>query len=214
MNLSRRDKGLLLGLVGVLLIAASYFFMYKPSMEKKAELETQLASVQRKEAELVELDNNMDFYLSEIERLKDEKAEYLACFPADIKEESEIMYAVELENNVDIKFSSLDYGTDVLIMGDNATDSTNATLAGYCLPMTMSYQASYAGLKNTIIHTNQHANRMVIDAVTASYDATSGYLMGDMTLNQFYIAGTENAYQEPYVPTIEIGLPNIFGTRE
>lgn len=214
MNLSKRDKGLLLFLVGVILVACSYFFMYKPSMEKKATLEAELATVQAREAELVKLDENMDFYVSEIERLKIEKAEYLACFPADIKEESEIMYAVELEENVDIKFPSLNYGTDVLVMGDNSTENTEATLAGYCLPMSMSYQASYAGLKNTILHTNQHVYRMVIDSVTASYDAASGYLVGDMTLNQFYIAGTENAYQEPYVPTIEIGLPNIFGTRE
>ena len=214
MNLSKRDKGLLLMLVGVLLIAASYFFVYKPSMEEKAELETKLASVQAREAELSNLENNMDFYLSEIERLKVEKAEFLACFPADIKEESEIMYAVELENNVDIKFSSLSYGTDILVLGDNGTDTTNATLAGYCLPMAMSYQTSYEGLKNTIIHTNQHANRMVIDALTASFDSTTGYLSGSMTLNQFYIAGTENAYQEPYGPTLEIGLPNIFGTRK
>lgn len=212
MNLSKRDKGLLLGLVGVLLIAAAYFFVYKPSMEEKAELEAELAKLQSREAELVELDNNMDFYLSEIERLKVEKEEYLACFPADIKEESEIMYAVELENNIDIEFSSLNYGSDILVMGDNSTDSSAATLAGYCLPMTMSYKTSYNGLKNTILHTNQHVNRMVIDSVTASFDSATGYLSGSMTLNQFYIAGTENAYQEPYVPTLEIGVPNIFGT--
>ncbi len=212
MNLSKRDKGLLLGLVGVLLIAASYFFMYKPSMEKKVELEAQLATIQKHEAELVNLENNMDFYLSEIDRLEGEKEVFLACFPADIKEESEIMYAVELENTVDIKFSSLSYGSDITVLGSDATDSANATLAGYCVPMTMAYETSYAGLKNTILHTKQHQNRMVIDAVTASFDSTTGYLSGSMTLNQFYIAGTENAYQEPYVPTLEIGLPNIFGT--
>ena len=214
MNLSKRDKGLLLGLVGVILVACSYFFMYKPSMEEKATLEAELAEVQSKEAELVELDNNMEFYVSEIERLKVEKAEYLACFPADIKEESEIMYAVELENNVDIEFSSLNYGSDITLLSDDGTETEEATLAGYCLPMTMVYRTSYNGLKSAIIHTNQHKNRMVIDSVTASFDSATGYLSGGMTLNQYYIAGTENAYQEPYVPPLEFGLPNIFGTIE
>lgn len=224
MNISKRDKALLLGLVGVLLIAASYFFVYNPSVTKKAELETQLATLQQHEAELVDLDNNMSFYQSEIVRLEGEKAEYLACFPANIKEESEIMYAVELENNVDIKFNTLNYGTPIDLLGTGeevvvegegaeATEPT-VTVGGYCLPMTASYVSTYNGLKNTITHTNMHKNRMVIDQVTASYDASTGNLIGDMTFNMFYMTGTENAYNEPYVPSMGIGVSNIFGTIE
>ena len=226
MNISKRDKALLLGLLGIILVAVSYFFVYKPSVEKKAELETQLATLQQQEAELVDLENNMDFYLSEIDRLEGEKAEYLACFPANIKEESEIMYAVELENNVDIKFNSLNYGTPIDLLGTGeqmvaegeAAEGTEAapteTVGGYCLPLTASYLATYNGLKNTITHTNMHQNRMVIDQVTASYDASTGNLVGDMTINMFYMTGTENAYTEPYVPSMGIGVSNIFGTIE
>lgn len=223
MNISKRDKALLLGLLGIILVAVSYFFVYKPSVEKKAELETQLATLQQQEAELVELENNMDFYKSEIERLEGEKAEYLACFPADIEEESEIMYAVELENNVDIKFNSLNYGTPIDLLGTGeqmvegeTAEGTEAapTIGGYCLPLTASYLATYNGLKNTITHTNMHQNRMVIDQVTASYDASTGNLVGDMTINMFYMTGTENAYTEPYVPSMGIGVSNIFGTIE
>ena len=61
MNISKRDKALLLGLLGIILVAVSYFFVYKPSVEKKAELEAQLATLQQQEAELVDLENNMDF---------------------------------------------------------------------------------------------------------------------------------------------------------
>ena len=223
MNISKRDKALLLGLLGIILVAVSYFFVYKPSVEKKAELETQLATLQQQEAELVELENNMDFYLSEIERLEGEKAEYLACFPADIEEESEIMYAVELENNVDIKFNSLNYGTPIDLLGageqmveGEVAEGTETTTAvgGYCLPLTASYLSTYNGLKSTITHTNMHQNRMVIDQLTASYDASTGNLVGDMTINMFYMTGTENMYNEPYVPSMGIGVSNIFGTIE
>lgn len=221
MNISKRDKALLLVLAGVLLLAASYFFVYKPSIAKKAELETQLATLQQKEAELVDLENNMDFYKSEITRLEGEKAEYLACFPANIKEESEIMYAVELENNVDIKFNSLNYGTPIdllgtqeqVVEGEEGAEPTT-TVGGFCLPLTASYLSTYNGLKSTITHTNMHQNRMVIDQVTASYDAATGNLVGDMTINMFYMTGTENAYAEPYVPSMGIGVSNIFGTIE
>ena len=221
MNISKRDKALLLGLLGIILVAVSYFFVYKPSVEKKAELEAQLATLQQQEAELVDLENNMDFYLSEIDRLEGEKAEYLACFPANIKEESEIMYAVELENNVDIKFNSLNYGTPIDLLGSGEQvaegedgEATTTAVGGYCLPLTASYLSTYNGLKNTITHTNMHQNRMVIDQVTASFDASTGNLVGDMTINMFYMTGTENAYSEPYVPSMGIGVSNIFGTIE
>ena len=219
MNISKRDKALLLVLAGVLLLAASYFFVYKPSIAKKAELETQLATLQQREAELVNLENNMDFYKSEITRLEGEKAEYLACFPADIKEESEIMYAVELENNVDIEFTALNYGDPISLLDEVVAETKEGevvedVLGGYCLPMTMNYSATYNGLKNTITHTNMHQNRMVIDAVTASYDASTGNLSGQMTLNMFYMTGTDNSYHEPYVPSMGIGVSNIFGTIE
>ena len=221
MNISKRDKALLLGLLGIILVAVSYFFVYKPSVEKKAELEAQLVTLQQQEAELVDLENNMDFYLSEIERLEGEKAEYLACFPADIEEETEIMYAVELENNVDIKFNSLNYGTPIDLLGSGEQvaegedgEATTTAVGGYCLPLTASYLSTYNGLKNTITHTNMHQNRMVIDQVTASFDASTGNLVGDMTINMFYMTGTENAYSEPYVPSMGIGVSNIFGTIE
>ena len=101
MNISQRDKGLLLILAAVLLVAASYFFAFKPLGEKKEALKAELATLEAREAELVELEANMDFYKEEIVRLTKEEEKLVAEFPANIKPESEIMYAVELESTVD-----------------------------------------------------------------------------------------------------------------
>lgn len=210
MQLSKRDKGLLLGLAGILLIAAVYFLLFSPLGTKKEALKAELATLKAREAELVKLEADMEFYQNEIIRLEGEKNQLAARFPADIKEESEIMYAVELEDNVDVQFTSLNYGTESMIFGTE--EDPEGSLKGYLLPMTMAYKASYEGLKETILHTNDHANRMVIDQLTATYDAVTGELNGNMTLNMYYMEGTGNAYVKPYVPAMGMGVSNIFGT--
>ncbi|MBE5955536.1 MAG: hypothetical protein E7253_03695 [Lachnospiraceae bacterium] len=218
MNISQRDKGLLLILAAVLLVAASYFFAFKPLGEKKEVLKAELATLEAREAELEELEANMDFYKEEIVRLTKEEEKLVEEFPANIKPESEIMYAVELENTVDVKFSALNYGDPINMFtsaAPEASEENTESVGGYtayCLPMTMSYEASYRGLKDTILHTNEHANRMVIDELTASFDGSSGELSGTMMLNQYYVEGTDRTYTEPYVPTRPIGVSDIFGT--
>ena len=212
MQLSKRDKGLLLGLAGVLLVAAVYFLVFSPLGEKKEAAKAELSTLEAREAELVKLEADMEFYKQEIVRLDSEQQVLVARFPADIKEESEIMYAVELEDEIDVKFSTLNYGTESIIFG--SAEATDGSLKGYCLPMAANYNASYEGLKETIIHTNAHGNRMVIDQLTAAYDAATGKLTGNMTFNMYYVEGTSNVYSEPYVPAMGMGVANIFGTME
>lgn len=222
MNLSKRDKGLLLILAGILLVALSYFLVFRTFADKKEAAKAELATLEAREAELEELEANMDFYKAEIEKLKKEEDKLVERFPADIKPESEIMYAVELEEAVDVQFSALTYGSPINMLtgeataepaeGETAEQPAASGYVAYCLPMTMTYEASYRGLKDTILHTNDHANRMVIDELTASFDATSGELAGTMKLNQYYVEGTDRTYAEPYVPTRPLGVSDIFGT--
>lgn len=209
MKLSNRDKALLLGLAGFLIAVASYVLIFNPFTLKSEEVKLKLETLKAREAELVELQNNMEHYKTEIIRLNGEKEELVARFPAEIKPESEIMYAVELENRENIKFSALDYGQPTVVSGN-----VDSELAAYCLPMNMTYQCTYQAMKNTINYTLGHSNRMVIDAVTMTFDKTTGNLTGNMTLNMFYITGTERTYEEPYVPTMKMGVNNIFGTAE
>ncbi len=247
MNLSNRDKGLLLGLAGLLIAAVVYFLIFTPFVQKAEEKKAELTVLQEREAQLMEMEANMDFYNDEITRLSREKEAYLVQFPSTIKEESEIMYAVELEENVEIEFSALNYGTAMPVAADGTAapaegeaaeqteetqaaeqaaegqvaegqvgrtepvDSTEGELSAYCIPMVMTYQSSYKGLKESITYTNAYNNRMVIDALTATFDATTGKITGNMTLNMYLITGTGKLYEEPYVPAMKFGVSNIFG---
>ena len=210
MKISKRDKGLLLGLLGLLLAVAAYVWVYNPGTLKHEELVAELAKLQAHEAELQELVDNYDFYEEQIVVLTERRDELVEIFPAEIKPENEIMYAVELEDLLEVEFSALNYGAPIEIV----PASNNAGLIAYNTPLSGNYTATYKGLKDIVLYTAEQKNRMVVDSVTASYDGITGNLIGNVTINMFAVRGTEKVYEKPYVPAMNMGIDNIFGTFE
>ena len=224
MSISNRDKGILLGLLGFVLAVLSYVLVFNPMTLKNETLKTELATLKTREAELLELESNLAYYKEQIVLYNNHNQEMVAKFPAEVKPESEIMYAVELEDQLDVEFSSLNYGTPVEIAavggaaeaapeGEAAAEPATAVTA-YCTPLSATYNATYQGLKDVILHTADKTDRLVVDTVTASYDSTTGNLVGSMTINMYTVSGTERMYKEPYVPAMFMGTDNIFGTIE
>ena len=118
MKLSKRDIGILLGLLGIILAVASYALVFNPMKLENETLKTELAALKDKEAKLVDLENNFDYYQEQIDVCKEKSAEIEARFPAEVKPENEIMYAVELEDGLEVEFSTLNYGTPLEIVTD------------------------------------------------------------------------------------------------
>lgn len=210
MKLSKRDIGLLLGLLGLVIAVASYALVFNPMKLKNQELETELTALKDKEAKLTELVDDFDYYKEQIEVCKEKSAEIETRFPSDVKPENEVMYAVELEDELEVEFSTLNYGTPLEIV----TDGQKADRFAYCTSLSANYRATYKGLKDVILYTADQADRMVVDTVTASYDGTTGNLVGSITINMYTVAGTERVYEKPYVPAMNVGIDNIFGTIE
>jgi len=211
MKVSKRDVGLLLMVLGILASIIAYRFVYQKKMEENARLESQLKTLQTEEANLAELDANRPFYESEIERMNEDNKEILSHFPVDILPENEIMYVVAMEEENEVYFSDLAYGSaEEYSTGYEARTGLTAS----DVVMTLSYQSTYQGLKDVITYTGGQDRRMVINTVSASYDRTTGNVSGSMTLDQYVVSGTDAAYIPPYVPAISIGTDNIFGTIE
>ena len=210
MKLSKRDIGLLLGLLGLVIAVASYALVFNPMKLKNQELETELTALKDKEAKLTELVDDFDYYKEQIEVCKETSAEIETRFPSEVKPENEIMYAVELEDELEVEFSTLNYGTPLEII----TEGQKADRFAYCTSLSANYRATYRGLKDVILYTADQADRMVVDTVTASYDGTTGNLVGSITINMYTVAGTERVYEKPYVPAMNVGIDNIFGTIE
>jgi len=75
-----------------------------------------------------------------------------------------------------------------------------------------SFSVTYKGLKDVLDYINGLGTRKNITAIGLAFDSGTGNLSGTMTLNQYYLTGTEGIYTPSSIPAMMTGLDNIFGT--
>lgn len=102
--------------------------------------------------------------------------------------------------------------TAVADTSDGDTSNTSLALIGYKSTTTITYQTTYAGLKKAIDYIYNNNNMMNISDLTATYDSSTGNIMGSMSINAYSLFGTGKKYEAPYIDGINTGLCNIFGT--
>lgn len=78
---------------------------------------------------------------------------------------------------------------------------------------TFNYTVSYEGLKRSIQHICNQTNRVAIDSLTASFDTSTGLLVGSTTLDMYLVPGQiDKPYVQPNFSAVLLGTDNIFGT--
>lgn len=212
LNISNRDKKLLLILAGVLAIVASFFLIFSPAREHNDVLKTENAQLQARVDELVKLEADKGTYQAEIEKMGKEIKDLTTEFPSDTKEEDAVFFAHNMEQNVagDMTISAVTMGNAeaVVSASDNSGSeyTLNLTRNGYV------YNANYEALKNFIKTINSQKDKITINSMDASYNGESGLLSGTFETNFFTMSGTERMYEVPNLPVVEKSTSNLFKT--
>ncbi len=123
MNISMRDKKLLLMFSGVAVFGLGWFFGYRPQMEEAANLEAANKPLEERLSNLLELAGNRDFYISETENAQNKINEYVSKFPSDVKEENGIVLAQNIENSLGMQISNVGIATKEFVASiDGSTE--------------------------------------------------------------------------------------------
>lgn len=93
-----------------------------------------------------------------------------------------------------------------------ANDPNNTTGMLRTRQTTFNYTVSYEGLKRSIQHICNQTNRVAIDSLTASFDTSTGLLVGSTTLDMYIVPGQDKPYVQPNFSAVLLGTDNIFGT--
>ncbi len=262
MSISTRDKKILLMFSGVAVFAAGYFFGYRPQMSKAEEIETASVPLETRLNELLEMAKNKEFYVEETSRYNQEVSDYVAQFPADVKEEDGILLARDMENALDMEVSNIGISTRNFIASldgsteeeigelvdqtlsekaneqtqeqinevegtdtkaeealadateaavSDAADLTDQTVLFRRLD-TLQFNGTYDSLKDAVDYLASRSGRMTLDSVDASFDASTGNLIGTITVNMFSMTGTGSTYTEPDAGSVALGRKDLFGT--
>lgn len=123
MNISMRDKKLLLMFSGVAVFGLGWLFGYRPQMEEAANIEATNKPLEERLSNLLELAGNRDFYISETENAQNKINEYVSKFPSDVKEENGIVLAQNIENSLGMQISNVGIATKEFVASiDGSTE--------------------------------------------------------------------------------------------
>lgn len=214
--ITKREKKMLLYAAGILSVVLVYAFVVSPGREKRAELKNEAVAL---EAELEQAEQHakmQEYYEQETAVMQTQIDEVLATFPADIKEETAIMYADMLENKSEIHIPGISIGAGNLLytLGQDSGENANGGVSLYGTQIAYSFTVPYEDMKQVIRTIQEDEEQRNVEMITLSYEAGSGELAGSMTVNMYSVTGTDKPYIAPDVPAMSLGTENIFGTVE
>ena len=239
MEISARDKKLLVYLIAVSIIAGSYFFVAKPLLDKQAKLNEEISELQQKVTHYTEIYNNMDNYESQIAEAQTKYNETCNKLFGGLNQDNTIMMVKDLENTTDVWIARLSFTEENVVFGEEIADATAegtettegaetaegaeaasadgseaapASMQGVRQDLNIDYAASYDNFKRFIEYIENHDERLFISSINATYSVDSGLVGGSMVLSQYAILGTDKEYKAPEISNVQLGTDTIFKT--
>lgn len=240
MEVSARDKKLLVYLLAVAIIAIAYYLGARPFLDKVENLATESEQLQSEVNNLLSIYNNQESYTTRIAEEQVRFNEALQKFPSKLTQESTLMMVDDIERNTGTWISRINFTEEQLVAGNGNSDSddivaeaqevTNqeystgdlgesvdnaisaSNLSSVQQNLTLDYSCSYDNFKRFIQYISNYKDRLFISNINAAYSADTNEISGSLILTQYAVYGTGKEYVEPELSDVNLGTDNIFTT--
>lgn len=225
------DKKILIVLAGIIVCVACVFLVFKPAKEDCDSLQSEIDTLQAQYNDLSSKVADEDKFKQETEEYNEQFDAELDKYPADLKQESTVLFMQDAEKNnefVNNSFS-MPQETEFYVLGQGAVDGTEVaadttgTTSGagsddqsYVVETdaySVSYQGSYQGLKDYMHYIADYRYRMTISQISIAYNADAETpeeeCTGSLTLNAYSISGPDRT-SDPVNVDVPEGKNNIF----
>lgn len=216
MKISDREKKIIVIILIIAVIALPYLFVIKPFGEKQDSVEKKIAELSERYEYLCTLNEQREFYLSEIERFQEEREVIIAKYAGGIRQENVIMFLRKLELTLPMAMTTISFnGNEATPISEGTTDADgNVTgqLVGLSTNTTVSYECFYEDAKELMDTILKYKERMVLTTMNMAYDDDTGRIKGTFVLSQYAITGDGRELAPAQIPAMEHGNESIFGT--
>jgi type II secretory pathway component PulM len=237
MQLSERDKKLLLVLVIVAIIFLPYFFVIEPLFEKCDTLNNDIADLQSELRYQETLALQEEEYGNASQQLDYASAELLNRFPSELPQEGSILFIHNTEQIIPISLYQVSFGDDVaaqitsdseaqaiddveaatgdvtddsVIRDNTVTTNLGGGLTGIQTQTRFSYDAGYDEFQSFLKYIMDYKDRMVITELDATYSAELNRVSGSFSLTQYALSGGGREGVQVQEPDMLQGTTNIF----
>lgn len=239
MKISNKEKNLLLIVLAILIVFASYKFVYEKFKSETETLKISNGQLQTRRDSLQKLKDQEPQFLEDIEKFLVENEEIKAKYGTTKNFEDQILLVKAAEDKEkafvprlsitmptaqDVKFpeitgvdASLVNLEDVPVVWEDTSGKVNeySNPAGVVMlkqQLTFETQAAYSDMKDFINFFVEHEEVMSIENVALSFNPDTGELTGNYVVNAFSMRGNGKEYETPDVSGVKHGVSNLFGT--
>ena len=219
MKITKRDLGVLMILVGVLVAFITYQMSFTKTMAEVEKLQEDQKVLSQKIKDLEPIKQQKDFYEAEMLRYAQEIEDIVAEYPVNVIYEDGIMYIVNMRDEIGTKVTSLTVNPATVVNSVKDGDGKEYKLLK--ATESLAYEASdYAELKdllNYIYKENEFKN--IITAVSMSFNTTKGSIAGSLNISLYAMDDGSRVYEPIEIPEEvfaedNIGVDSIFGETE
>ncbi|MCI6783529.1 hypothetical protein ACTQ1U_01985 [Thermoguttaceae bacterium LCP21S3_D4] len=209
-----RELKLIFVLGGMVLFFLIYQFGYQNAQKANDELKSRVEEVRGEVKVMQTMQQNEETYKAYTESMTQEMEEIMDVIPSEIRSEDKIMFARSLENNYGLHITGVGIQEDEMVYEMNA-DGNNPTDDGKLLYRTvvnLDCESDYAQLKNCLRGLKSGNFKLSVDTASFSANEDTGKLTGTMTVNMYYLYGSDKPYEPLSIDGVSLGTSNIFGT--
>jgi len=220
LQISDRDKRLLLVVAAFAIVALAYFFGYQKLTTLGDDLSDNKVKLEKQEKDLTEKNKNKEKYIRDERVYSSLYRDIIADYDNGLTQPSEIDFfnKIELVTGAWIKSISFSTPTVIHTFGRIAPSNPNATtlsyttdMVGYETVLSISYEASYANWKKMIEYINTYYAKSTINNISSSYSEANDVVSGTIEISMYAITGSERRFSEPQFDAT-VGASNIFSS--
>ncbi len=236
LKITKREKNMIVILVGILLVMASYYLGYRTFKSRTDILKQQNQILESQIQTLEGISAEKDAYVAKTEEMQTSMNAIIQKFPSNMISEDIILYMRNLEQKTDsyvhnITIPAKQYvnitataETDVLSSMEDVTGAIReyGFVNNGKVPDTRSMQLAqvdsavncsitYKGLKDIVTDITENDNRKSIDNISLVFNENTGDLAGSMTVIYYTLSGTGREYLQPTITGTSHGIECIFG---
>ena len=216
------SKKALIALLGIAIIFLAYMYVFSPAKEDVDNLETECATLQTRLDDLIAKEAQKDQLLAETEQFKQDFQDVLKDYPADLNQETTVMFLKSVEENNEFvnrtfsmpketEFYSLS-GTENAGTGTDALTGDQVNKEEYICKSSaynISYSGSYQGIKDMLQYIADYKYRMNVSSIAINYDREADKYSGSTVINGYSISGPDRT-PDTVDPGVPAGTSNIF----
>lgn len=213
-KINDRELKLIFVLGGMVLFFLIYQFGYQNAQKANDALKSQVEEVRGEVKVMQTMQQNEETYKAYTDSMTQEIDGIMDAIPSEIRSEDKVMFARSMEKDYGIHVTGVGLQTDEMVYEMNA-DGNNVTDDGKLLFRTvvnLDCESDYTQLKNSLRGLKNNNFKMSVDTASFTTDTETGKLTGSITVNMYYLYGSDKPYEPLSIDGVSLGTDNIFGT--